>query len=100
MAQVADLTDSLDHARAVSSTADEALQQMVADLTSTRAMLAESQREVAAVQRQAREAQQRHSSDLKAVERTVLQAREGSRQERCAAAPAEHDWSISLSLQS
>lgn len=81
-AQVADLGEGLDKARAATACTDEDLQTALAELTTTRAMLAQAQREAQLQQQAAREAEQGLRSSLAAAARASLEAKERFMQER------------------
>lgn len=85
-AHVAELGESLDRARAASTSSDDGLQAALSELTSARAMLAEAQREVQALQQQARQVQHKHDTDRSAGEHAMLEMKERLRQQRCGAA--------------
>lgn len=82
LAQVADLGEHLDSARAATASTDGDLQRALSEVTAGRAVLAEAQREVQALQQQARQAEQSHQAQVGAAQRAALELKERYLQER------------------
>lgn len=82
LAQVADLGENLDSARAATANTDDDLRKALSELTASRAMLAEAQREAQALQQQAREAEQGYRAHMAAEQRAALESKERHMQER------------------
>eukprot|EP00892_Ulva_mutabilis_P011976 jgi/Ulvmu1/9150/UM005_0248.1 len=81
-AEVAALAERLDGARAAGASSNEDLQGALTELTTTRALLAEAQREAQAMQQAAALELQRHRAELKVVERRMVEGREQAAQDR------------------